>query len=256
MVCSSSSSIDGVARGGAWTRRARQEERADPLVVLGLDLFFTSILSRLDAPSLAACVAVCSAWRACCTSDILWRPLLSCFLSLRAHLPLPILRSSSPLSPYLAFSITMLDAAKVKLSAVEMCARIWEMKVKPTCGPYWYSLDPTSRDEEPLLRRFHCDHSVTSMQDKDPIWGGQESSWQFVKAKKSDGKHSGQYIRINSWPQHRVVRLPDGRWRLDNYYASYTTCPDQEENMPLYVRGKTVGFCPRCNPEPAEKKEE
>ncbi|MCO5564781.1 hypothetical protein L7F22_057051 [Adiantum nelumboides] len=148
----------------------------------------------------------------------------------------------------------MLDASKVELSSVEMCARIWEMKVKPTCGPYWHSLDPTSRDEDPLLRRFQCDFSVMPMQDQDPIWGGQESTWQFVKSKKSEDKHSGRCVRINSWPQHRVIRLADGRWRLDNYYASYTTCPDQEGNMPPFVRGKKIGFCPRCNPEPPVKK--
>lgn len=77
-----------------------------------------------------------------------------------------------------------------------------------------------------------------------------------MKAKSLDGKKSAQCVQVNSWPQHRVVRLCDGRWRLDNYYASYTTCPDQEENMPSYVKGKVIGFCARCNPESRKNEEE
>lgn len=228
----------------------------DPLAVLGLDIFLTSVLPRLDAHSLASSAAVCRAWRGCAASDVLWRPLLASLLPSRAHLPLPLLRASAPLSPFAAYSITVLDAAKVELSPEEMCARIWKMRVKSTCGPYWYALDPTSRGEDPLLRRFHCDHSVTSMQESDPIWGGQESIWQFVKAKKSNNKQVGQRVQINRWPHHHVLRLPDGRWHLDNYYASYTTCPDQEENKPSYMKGRVVEFCSHCNPKPDEKVQE
>ncbi|KAH7447663.1 hypothetical protein KP509_01G115900 [Ceratopteris richardii] len=232
--------------------QVRAETRADPLEVLGWDVFFFAVLPRLDARSLAACIAVSSSWRACCISDVLWRPLLSRFLALRAHLPLALLRCSSPFPPHLAYSVAMLDACKAELSPAEMCARVWEMKVKPTCGPYWYSLDPTSLNEAPLLRRFHCDFSITPLQENDPIWGGQESTWKFVKSKQSNGELKKQFVRINSWPQHQVVRLRDGRWCLDNYYASYTTCPDQEENMPSYLKGLKVPCCRRCNPDQIE----
>eukprot|EP00250_Pteridium_aquilinum_P000981 c11158_g1_i1 orf=76-885(+) len=267
-VCSSDSGTD-LVRDGAFVRAAAAAAATarprpgaallsfDPLVMLGLDLFFNNVLLCLDASSLAACTAVCTAWRACCTSDLLWWPLLSQLLARRAHLPLSLLHSPSPpLTRYFAYSIIMLDASKVELSPAEMCARVWEMKVKPTCGAYWCSLDPTSRDEDPLLRRFQCDHSITPLQDKDPIWGGQESVWVFVKAKTSDSRKGGQCVQINSWPQHHVMRLPDGRWRLDNYYSSYTSCPDQEENTPSYVKGKLIRFCARCNPEQIKKKEE
>lgn len=68
----------------------------------------------------------------------------------------------------------------------------------------------------------------------------------FEKRKKGGRKLGGQRVQVNRWPHHQVIHLPDGRWRLDNEYASYTTCPDHEENTAPYLKGIVIEPCPQC----------
>ncbi|KAJ7538500.1 hypothetical protein O6H91_11G051100 [Diphasiastrum complanatum] len=163
---------------GKTTDEFEEEEylKWDPAERLGSDVMQLHIFSNLDARSLAQCSLVCKRWKGLSQVDSLWAPLCFQLWQRRAHLPLRLMHAKYPVGAYEVYSISMADSLQKELLREEMCARIWEIQVKPSCGPYWISLDPSSHGGAPLRRYFHCDGSLTA-DVNDPIWGGQESCW-------------------------------------------------------------------------------
>ncbi|EFJ34415.1 hypothetical protein SELMODRAFT_438803 [Selaginella moellendorffii] len=216
-----------------------EEEEEEQEELVSSDLLQWSIMSRLDAQSLARCRLVCRSWRGLASSDVLWRPLLAQLLGLRAQIPLQMLALHRPIAARAAYSLLMDDSRKYRLVSSDMCSRTWELRVKPVCGQYWYSLDPSTHGKPALARFFHCDGSITAA-DNDPIWGGQESAWRFVCV---DAK---QYIKINYWPEFTIFRLQDGRWRLENKWATYTTAPDLYLGTGMAICKEKAPPCTGC----------
>lgn len=198
----------------------------DPLDALGMDIFQCQILALLDSRSLARSAAVSSRWRSLATADKLWRPLVAAFVAQRAHLPL-CLRGrdfSGCKGQSLVYAVVAMDSRQRDLVSAEMCGRTWEMRLKPTCGPYWLGYDPTQVGKPGLKRYFHCDGSVTSGPN-DPVWGGHSSVWEFTHLEGADGEVA-KYVQINRWPPLTPRRVKDGRWVLENFYGLYITRPD------------------------------
>lgn len=190
------------------------------------DILQCHIMSLLDSRSLASCSAVCTRWRDLASADSLWERFVQEILSKQPLLPLCIMHRDDDafsISRFLVYSIAMVDSQQRELTLGEICGRTWEIRLKPTCGPYWLGFDPTQTGNPGLNRYFHCDGSLSSGPD-DPIWGGQESVWKFVRVR---GAEKGeQAVQINNWPPHRVLRLKDGLWVMDNLYSVYITVRD------------------------------
>lgn len=214
------------------------------------DIFQCHVMSLLDARSLASCSAVCTLWRDLASADNLWDRFVQEILSKRPLIPLCIAHrdaNASAISRFLTYSIAMVDSQQRELTRGEICGRTWEIRLKPTCGPYWLAFDPTQVGNPALNRYFHCDGSLSSDPD-DPIWGGQETVWKFVRVR---GAEDEQGVQINNWPPHRLLRLKDGLWVMDNMYSLYSTVPDN----PVYISasgtsGKQVAKppCTSCSP--------
>jgi hypothetical protein len=218
------------------------------------DILQCHILSLLDARSLASCSAVCTRWRDLATADNLWERFVQEILSKQPLLPLCIMHrddDASTISRFLVYSIAMVDSQQRELTLGEICGRTWEIRLKPTCGPYWLGFDPTQAGNPGLNRYFHCDGYLTSGPD-DPIWGGQESVWKFVRVRGAETIEGGeQGVQINNWPPHRVLRLKDGLWAMDNMYSVYITVRDNPAfSSASRTRDKQIikAPCTSCSP--------
>ena len=218
----------------------------DPLDALGVDIFHSHVLTLLDARSLARCAAACSRWRSLAKADNLWQPLVAAFLTERAHAPLCFMNRdfSNCKGQNLLYTIAVMDSRQKDLVPAEMCGRTWELRLKPTCGPYWLGFDPTQVGKAGLKRYFNCDGSVTSGPD-DPIWGGHSSVWAFIHLKGETGKVA-KYVQINRWPPLTPRRVKDGCWVLENFYGLYITRPDNPAfSTKRYSEGECKRLCKR-----------
>jgi len=199
------------------------KQRQDPLEVVGGDMFQTQILPRLDSRSLARSAAVCSRWRPLALADSLWQPLVKSFFEQRAHLPLCLMGQKLTMKQHLLYTIAMSESRQEALVAAEMCARTWELRLKPACGPYWLGFDPTQVGKPGLNRYFSCDGRLNS-DPGDPIWGGHACVWEFIR-REGEGTPT-ELVRINHWPPLSPRRVKDGRWVLENFFGLYITRPD------------------------------
>ncbi|KAG0593163.1 hypothetical protein KC19_1G308400 [Ceratodon purpureus] len=221
----------------------------DPFDALGVDILHSHIFTLLDSRSLARCAAVSSRWQSLATADKLWQPLVAAFLAQRAHLPLCLMGRdiSKCKGQKLLYTIAVMDSRQRDIVPAEMCGRTWELRLKPTCGPYWLGYDPTQIGKPGLKRYFHCDGSITSGPN-DPIWGGHSSVWEYIHLKGGYGK-VGKYVQINRWPPLTPRRVKDGRWVLENFYGLYITRPDNPTfSTKRYSETECKRLCSYCTP--------
>lgn len=139
-------SIEVVGSIAPNCKEMMKQRLQDPLEVVGEDMFQTQILPRLDSRSLARSAAVCWRWRPLALADSVWQPLVKAFFGQRAHLPLCLMghhNLTMTMKQHLLYAIAMSESRQEALVAAEMCARTWELRLKPACGPYWLGFDPT-----------------------------------------------------------------------------------------------------------------
>ncbi|XP_062109020.1 uncharacterized protein LOC133819724 isoform X2 [Humulus lupulus] len=163
-------------------------QRKDPLEVFGTDIMST-VLSYLDAHSLAPSLLVSRAWNGVASSDRLW-------------------------------------ASKARITKYDLCDHVWEVHFNKAAPEYWRNLDPYWKGGGPLLRRyFHLDGSQTA-DPGDPTWGGHESCYCTVTSYLGEEQIRDHYVRINRWPRMNVYRKQDWSWKMSNHLYCYSSIPD------------------------------
>lgn len=177
-----------------------------------------------------------SRWRPLALTDSLWQPLVKSFFGQRAHLPLCLMgHQNLTMKQHLLYTIAMLESRQEVLVAAEMCARTWELRLKPACGPYWLGFDPTQVGKPGLNRYFSCDGRLNS-DPGDPIWGGHACVWEFIRR---EGETPTELVQVNHWPPLSPRRVKDGRWVLENFFGLYITRPDN----PAFSNSATSDHC-------------
>ncbi|KAG7018833.1 hypothetical protein SDJN02_20706 [Cucurbita argyrosperma subsp. argyrosperma] len=170
----------------------RNELLQDPFEVLGPDLLMT-ILSYVDARSVALSLLVSRSWYAVASSDRLWN-------------------------------------SKTRIMREDLCAHAWQFHFNKEAPIYWRNLDPYWQGSHPLMRRyFHPDGSQTADPD-DRVWGGHECCFSTVTSFIGDGEIREHYVRINRWPRMFVSRNEDWSWKMSNHFTSYSSIADADKD--------------------------
>ncbi|CAI9268789.1 unnamed protein product [Lactuca saligna] len=182
----------------------------DPLVVCGCDIMLT-ILSFLDAHSVASSLAVSRRWRRVACSDTIWSEKINKLWADKAHLPRFALVEG--LSKLNAYTLSIQDGKRVSL--FNICGRrVWR-----NLDPYWRGT------RQPMHRYFHDDGSQTADVD-DRVWGGNECCYSIVASFLADGNIRKHYVSVNSWPRLSISRRHDWGWEMSNRFYFYSSVPD------------------------------
>ncbi|KAJ4803237.1 F-box domain containing protein [Rhynchospora pubera] len=210
-----------------WQRKDRDDEVGDPLSVVGPEIL-EKILNFLDARSVARCIAVSHGWQTVAISDRLWAPRQCSELwADKAHIP----RCSQVrgISRLTAYSLSVMDGKRVRITREDLCDHVWEYRFKSTAPEYWRNLDPTWKLTGPPMRRyFHQDGTLTA-DPGDTVWGGHECSYSIITSFVGDGRIREHYVRINRWAPMTVSRLEDWSWMMSNDIYYYTSVPDADK---------------------------
>ncbi|XP_022924581.1 uncharacterized protein LOC111432022 [Cucurbita moschata] len=205
----------------------RNELLQDPFEVLGPDLLMT-ILSYVDARSVALSLLVSRSWYAVASSDRLWNSKCMELWLGKAHIPrLARTRSFSRLA---AYSLSIMDGKRTRIMREDLCAHAWQFHFNKEAPIYWRNLDPYWQGSHPLMRRyFHPDGSQTADPD-DRVWGGHECCFSTVTSFIGDGEIREHYVRINRWPRMFVSRNEDWSWKMSNHFTSYSSIADADKD--------------------------
>ncbi|KAF5738531.1 F-box family protein [Tripterygium wilfordii] len=197
--------------------------RKDPLEVLGWELMMM-ILNKLDARSVALSLLVSRCWYFVASSDRLWTSKCVELWLGKAHIPR--LSQVRGLSKLAAYSSSIMDGKRSRITKDDMCDHAWEFHYQKAAPEYWRDLDPYWKGTGPLMRRyFHPDGSQTADSD-DNLWGGHESCYSIVTSFVGEGMIREHYVRINRWPQMFVSRKDNWGWELANNLYFYSSVPD------------------------------
>ncbi|XP_078173584.1 uncharacterized protein LOC144567343 [Carex rostrata] len=207
-------------------RKDQDGEVGDPLVVVGPEIL-EKILNFLDARSVARCLVVSRRWHNVATSDRLWAHRLSELWTGKAHIPR--CAQVRGLSRLRAYSLSVMDSKRVRITREDLCDRVWEYRFKATAPEYWRNLDPSwTNTGRPMWRYFHPDGTHTA-DPGDKAWGGHESNYSIITSYVGDGRIRQHYVRINRWAPMTVSRLEDWSWQMSNDIYFYTSLPDTEK---------------------------
>ncbi|KAL7618461.1 hypothetical protein Lser_V15G02812 [Lactuca serriola] len=195
----------------------------DPLVVCGGDIMLT-ILSFLDAHSVASSLVVSRRWRRVASSDTIWSEKIKELWADKAHLPrFALVEGLSKLS---AYTLSIHDGKRSRIVKEDLWDHAWEFHFKEGAPEYWRDLDPHWRGTgQPMHRYFHEDGSQTADVD-DQVWGGHECCYSIVTSFLADGRIREHYVRINSWAQLSISRRHDWGWEMSNRFCFYSSVPD------------------------------
>ncbi|MCD7469614.1 hypothetical protein HAX54_008756 [Datura stramonium] len=218
---------DGFADKGKKKRRICETGRLrDPLVVLGSDIMLV-ILSCLDARSVALCLLVSCEWRAVASSDRIWSSKCEELWQGKAHLPRIV--KVNGLSKLAAYSLSVKDGKRKRITKEELCDHVWEFHFTQAAPEYWRMLDPYWNGTGPPLRRYFLPDGSQTAEPDDRIWGGHECCYSVVTSLLADGKIRQHYVRINRWPPMYVTRKEDWSWEISNNLCTYRSIPDADK---------------------------
>ncbi|XP_042757929.1 uncharacterized protein LOC111882820 isoform X1 [Lactuca sativa] len=192
----------------------------DPLVVCGCDIMLT-ILSFLDAHSVASALVVSRRWRRVACSDTIWSEKINELWADKAHLPR--FAQVEGLSKLTAYTLSIQDGERSRIVKEDLCDHAWEFHFKESV---WRNLDPYWRGTgQPMHRYFHEDGSQTANVD-DRVWGGNECCYSIVASFLADGNIRKHYVSVNSWPRLSISRRRDWGWEMSNRFYFYSSVPD------------------------------
>lgn len=133
------------------------DERADAVL--------SSVFAHLPAEQLARCLVVCRYWRNVGRGQEIWRPLCEARWADKVYVP-DRFAARAVTDAHGAYIAAELDARRTHITRDELCAFMWQTRMKASSGPGWTTVDPWWNGRAPRTRRFYADGGVDFREER------------------------------------------------------------------------------------------